>query len=76
MSDAPDNLVLRYLRRLDEKIDRLVDQVSELSMEARGMKTHMVGIMQNEVAHDHGLATINQRLDKIGRRLDLRDRDA
>ena len=30
MSEAPDNLVLVYLRRLDEKIDRLTSVVNDL----------------------------------------------
>ena len=73
MTDEPDSLTLRFLRRLDEKIDRIGDQLSDLSMEVRGMKTHMAGFMQSEVAQDHALASISQRLDRIERRLDLQD---
>ena len=76
MSDEPDSLVLRYLRRLDEKMDRLGHQVSDVAMGVRAMTTHTLSFMQNEVAHDHALATIHQRLDKIERRLDLREQDA
>lgn len=73
MSDEPDNLTLRYLRRLDEKMDRLADQVSDLSADVRGIKSHMAGFMQNEVAQDGALASIKQRLDRIERRLDLQE---
>ena len=73
MSEEPDSLTLRYLRRLDEKIDRLGDQLSDLSTDVRGIKTHMAGFMQNEVVQDHSMASIKQRLDRIERRLDIRD---
>jgi hypothetical protein len=31
MSDAPDNLILAYLRKMDEKLDRLTTGVAELA---------------------------------------------
>ena len=30
MTEQPDNLVLRYLRRIDEKVDRLTEDVHDL----------------------------------------------
>ncbi len=73
MTDEPDSLTLRSLRRLDETIDRLTDQVTDLSADVRGIKSHMAGFMQNEVAQDGALASIKQRLDRIERRLDLQE---
>ncbi|EYD77795.1 hypothetical protein Rumeso_00522 [Rubellimicrobium mesophilum DSM 19309] len=73
MTDEPDSLTLRYLPRLDEKMDRPGDQVSDLSAEIRAIKSHMAGFMQNEVAQDGAIATIRQRLDRIERRLDLQE---
>jgi hypothetical protein len=71
MMDEPDSLTPRYLRRLDEKIDRLGDQISDLAAEMRGVKSHMAGFMQNEVAQDGSIALIRVRLDRIERRLDI-----
>ena len=73
MADDPENVTLRYLRGLDEKTDRLIETVKELSADIRGVKGHMAGFMQNEIAQDSGLASIKERLDRIERRLDLRD---
>lgn len=73
MTDEPDSLTLRYLRRLDEKIDKLTDSVHDLSADVRGIKSHMAGFMQNEVAQDGALASIKERLDRIERRLDLQE---
>lgn len=74
MTDDPENLTLRYLRRLDDKIDRLGDQLSDLTSEVRGIKTHMAGFMQTEVAQDGQIASIKDRLNRIERRLDLTER--
>ena len=73
MTDDPDSLTLRYLRRLDQKVDRVADLLSDLSSDVRGIKTHMAGFMQNEVAQDGSLARVRDRLDKNERRLDLRE---
>ncbi len=32
MVDAPDNLIFEYLRRLDTKLDRVIDDVGELKI--------------------------------------------
>jgi hypothetical protein len=71
MADASDKVTLRYLRRIDEKVDRLADIVSDLAADARGIKTPMAGFMQNEVAQGGARASIKARLDRIERRLDI-----
>ena len=71
MTDEPDSITLRYLRRLDEKLDRLGDQVTDLSAEVRGIKTHMAGFMQHEVATDGAMAGLRERLTRVERRLVL-----
>jgi regulator of replication initiation timing len=71
VTDEPDSITLRYLRRLDEKLDRLGDQVSDLSAEVRGIKTHMAGFLQHEVASDSAMAALRERLTRVERRLDL-----
>ncbi len=66
MADDPDNIVLVYLRRLDEKVDRIVDE--------------MLDVKVRLTAVEEGLAGVNRRLDRleirverIERRLDLVD---
>jgi len=56
MADEPDNLVLRYLRSIDQKVDRLVEDV-------RDLKVCMTGV-------EEGLAGVNRRLDRVEDRLD------
>jgi hypothetical protein len=65
MADAPDNVVLQYLRRFDAKLDRVVDEID--------VKVRLTAV-------EEGLAGVNRRLDRveirierIERRLDLVD---
>ena len=60
MADEPDNLTLFYLRRIDQKIDRLTDDVSDL-------KIRMTNV-------DEGLAGVNRRLDRMEARMDRVER--
>ena len=56
MVDEPDNLMLRILRSIDTKLDRVIEDVAEL-------KTR-VGILEAQYA------SISNRMDRIERRLD------
>lgn len=55
MVDEPDNIVLRYLRRIDEKLDRLQDDVQDI-------KIRMTNV-------EEGLAGVNRRLDRLDERV-------
>lgn len=56
MSDEPDNPVLNYLRRIDEKLDRLVDDV-------RDIKVRLTSV-------EEGLAGVQRRIDRVDLRLE------
>jgi predicted nucleic acid-binding Zn-ribbon protein len=56
MSDEPDNPVLKYLRRIDEKLDRLVDDV-------RDIKVRLTSV-------EEGLAGVQRRIDRVDLRLE------
>jgi archaellum component FlaC len=64
MATEPENLLLQYMRRFDEKLDRVVDE--------------MIDVKVRLTAVEEGLAGVNRRLDRlelrverIERRLDL-----
>ena len=56
MAEEPDNLVLQLLRRMDTKLDRVLDDVSDLKVRM----THV----------EEGLAGVNRRLDRLEARVD------
>jgi L-rhamnose isomerase len=64
MAESPDNLVLVYLRRLDEKVDLVIDRLHE--------PTNRVGMLETQYASlSNRLDRIDVRLDRIERRLEL-----
>ncbi len=60
MADEPDNLVLQMLRRIDAKLDRVIEDVRDLKMRM----THV----------EEGLAGVNRRLDRLEMRVDRIER--
>jgi len=66
MAEEPDNLVLIYLRRMSEQLDRVAADVSDL-------KIRVSAIEANSAVTNSRLDRIEQRLDRIERRLDLVD---
>jgi hypothetical protein len=71
MSEAPDNLVLVYLRRLDEKLDRLTSVVNDLGRRVTSMETKVVLLHGDFATQSERLDRIDVRLDRIERRLDI-----
>ena len=66
MSEDADSLVLRHLRRIDTKIDRLIDDI-------RDIKHRMTTIEESVAGQSRRLDRVEDRLDCIERRLDLVD---
>ena len=69
-NEEPDNIVLRYLRRLDERTERIEKKQRDMVADLRAMRGHMASSMQSETRQDETLASVEQRLDRIERRLD------
>ncbi len=66
MPEQPDNIVLLYLRRFDEKLDRVSEDVRELKVRMTSLEEAVVGINRR-------IDRIEVRFDRIERRLDLAD---
>jgi hypothetical protein len=58
----PDNVALVYLRRIDEKVDRVID-VRDVKFRVTNLEEGQAGILR--------LDRVDARLDRIERRLDL-----
>ena len=63
MADEPENLILRY-RRIDDKLDRVVDDVREL-------KIRMTAVEENLASLNRHFDRLEVRVDRIERRLEL-----
>jgi hypothetical protein len=64
MMPEPDNVALVYLRRIDEKVDRVIDDV-------RDIKFRMTNLEEGQAGFQRRLDRVEARLDCIDRRLDL-----
>jgi hypothetical protein len=64
MAEEPDSIVLVYLRRIDEKVDRLADDVRDLKVRMTAVEESVVGIHRR-------MDRLEMRIERIERRLDL-----
>jgi len=69
MAQEPDNIVLVYLRRIDQKLDRLIEDVSDL-------KTRMTAVEEAIVGIHRRIDRLEMRVERIERRLDLTENAA
>lgn len=73
MSDQPDNLIVRYLRRLDEKVDRVIEDLREIKQRLSSVAVSVGHIHGDFAAQSQRIDRLENRLDRIEQRLDLRD---
>jgi len=70
MVDAPDNLIFEYLRRLDTKLDRVIEDIGDLKIRMTAVEERLartdVAIANLEVS----IAGVNRRIDRVEARLD------
>jgi predicted nuclease with TOPRIM domain len=64
MADAPDNLIFEYLRCLDGKLDRVIDDLNDIKVRVTNLEEGLAGVNRR-------LDRIEVRLDHVERRLDL-----
>jgi DNA anti-recombination protein RmuC len=62
----PDNLTFVFLRRIGEKVDRLIDDVRELKGRVTAVGENLAGVHRR-------IDRLELRVDRIERRLDLAD---
>jgi chromosome segregation ATPase len=71
MADEPDNLVLVYLRRLDEKVDRVLGDLQDIKHRVSSLERQVADIRVDMAAMAMRMDRIEGRLDRMERRLDL-----
>ena len=71
MSDSPDNLVLTLLRRLDAKLDRLIDDVQDLKHRMTSVERQLGDLRSDMAGMSARIDRLETRIDRIERRLDI-----
>lgn len=73
MAEVSNELMYELLKRMHHDISELRQDVSEVKREINVVRGHMVGI-QSDIHNIYGiLARHDERLDRIERRLELRE---
>lgn len=74
MADPPENLIFEYLRRLDTKLDRVLEDIGDLKIRMTAVEERLartdVAIANLELS----MAGINRRIDRLDVRLDRIER--
>jgi len=73
MSDEPDNIVLRYLRRIDERLDRVDTSLQNLIARACSVAAQVAGLRKDFVRLEVRVDQMDDRMKRMERRLDLTD---
>jgi len=78
--DVPKNLVLRYLRRIDDKVDRLGERMGDFAVRLSAVEVGLNGVRRDLVSLYEADARLqvsfdrqSARLDRIERRLNLNE---
>jgi vacuolar-type H+-ATPase subunit D/Vma8 len=71
MAETPENMVLVYLRRLDEKVDRVLDELWDIKHRVNSLERQTADMRVDMAAMSTPMDRIESRLDRIEHRLDL-----
>ena len=74
MSDAPDNILLAYMRRFDEKLDRVIQVQIDHSGRLSQLDLGLAGVRRDFALQAEAIALLGVRLDRMEGRLDRIER--
>lgn len=69
----PENLLLVYLRRIDEKVDLLIEDVRDVKRRLTSLEMTVAQIHGDFAGQSMRIDRRENRLDRIESRLDIRD---
>ena len=71
--NVSNELILDHLKTIQGRLSNLENGQSEIKTTLISLQQHMSGFMTNIAAHEGSIATIQSRLERIERRLELSD---
>ena len=69
--NVTNELLLETLKAMQTKLSDVASDLHDVKSDIRGVKGHLASFMQTEIAQDNAIATIQVRLDRIERRLEI-----
>ena len=70
MTEAPENVVLVYPRRIDEKVDGVVEDVRDVKLTMISVEERLAGLEQPIAGVNRRIDRVELRLDRVEKRLD------
>jgi len=71
MATEPENRVVEMLRRLDAKMDRVIDDIADLKRRVTALQEGQAALAQGLAGANHRPDRLEARVDRIEHRLDL-----
>ena len=71
MADESDNLILVLLRRIDAKLDLIVEDIADLKRRVTSLENQVAVLHGDFAGQSVRIDRIETRLERIERRLDL-----
>lgn len=72
-NNETNELLLEHLKQIQTKLSDQDERFSRVENELRAIKAHVAGLVQSDLIRDADYASMQFRLDRIERRLDLVD---
>ena len=69
--NKPENIPLVYLRRIDEKVDRVAADIQDLKGRVTSVEERLAGVELPIAGTNRRIDRVEERLDRIEKRLDL-----
>jgi hypothetical protein len=73
MTDNVENLTLKFMRRLDTRLDRLENDIGDIKLRVTATAEHLASMMLSMAGLNSRMDKIDDRLSCVERRLDLTD---
>jgi uncharacterized protein with ACT and thioredoxin-like domain len=69
--NGANEFLLETLKAIQAKLSDMAGDLHDLKTDMRGLKGHRTAFMQSEVAQDGSIASIQARIERIERRLEI-----
>ncbi|MFY9350429.1 hypothetical protein [Sphingobium sp.] len=71
MTDKIEHLILEQLRRLDQRLDNMESDMSDIKLRMTATEEHLASIMMSVAGINARMDKLDNRVGRIERRLDL-----
>lgn len=75
-NNVTNELILEHLKQIQGTLSDHDGRFSRIESELRAIKAHVAGLVQSDLTRDADQASMQVRLDRIERRLELSDAPA